>query len=315
MWSLVASGETLGCRIEGPDLRKPLERHELGSILGALADHGVVCFPGQSIDAARQVAFSRSFGELEVHVSGVFQEPGHPEIMILSNIVCDGKPVGLSDAGQDWHTDMSFSRVIAFVNVLYALKVPYRDGRPLGATLFADMAAAYDALPEGVKRSIEGRSATHDFEKFWEMMRRRGGAASSRSPLTDEQRRQKPPVSHPLVLVHPLSGRKSLYADPGYTVRIDGMPEADSEELLEFLFRHQVQPPFQYAHRWSEGDVLVWDNLRTLHRAEGDYGADEPRLIKRCQAMADLVFGPEFARLAQATSRTAACAGSRPMVA
>jgi len=300
MWSVKPSGETLGCRIEGLDLSQPFGRHELGYTLRALADHGVVCFPGQRLSAAQQVAFSRAFGELEVHVSGVFQEPGHPEMMILSNIVRDGKPVGLADAGQDWHTDMSFSKMIAFVNVLYALKVPHRDGRPLGATLLANMAEAYDTLPEDVKPRIEGRTATHDFEKFWEMMRSRGGAASSRAPLTDAQRLQKPPVSHPMVMVHPISGRKSLYADPGYTVRIDGMPEAESEELLQFLFQHQLQSRFQYAHRWSEGDVLVWDNLWTLHNAEADYRADEPRLIMRCQAMADLIFTPEFAHLAQA---------------
>ena len=117
--------------------------------------------------------------------------------------------------------------------------------------------------------------------------------------MTDAQRHQKRRVSHPIVMTHPISGRKSLYADPGYTVRIDDLPEAESEDLLQFLFRHQVQPRFQYAHRWSEGDVLIWDNLRTLHKAEADYCADEPRLIKRCQAMADLVFTPEFADLVQ----------------
>jgi taurine dioxygenase len=224
-------------------------------------------------------------------------------MMILSNIVQDGKPVGLADAGQDWHTDMSFSKTIAFLNVLYALKVPRRDGRPLGATLFANMADAYDALPRDVKQRIEGRTATHDFEKFWEMMRSRKGEATSRPPLTDAQRRQKPAVSHPMVMVHPISGRKSLYADPGYTVSIDGMPAAEGEELLQFLFQHQLQPQFQYAHRWNEGDVLVWDNLWTLHNAEADYRADEPRLIKRCQAMADLVFTPEFAHLAQTAGK------------
>src|SRR5215469_16899438 len=220
MWSIKPSGETLGCRIEGMNLSRPLGRNQLGFILRALADHGVVCFPEQHLNAAQQVAFSRAFGELEVHVSGVFQEPGHPEMMVLSNIVRDGKPIGLADAGQDWHTDMSFSKTIAFVNVLYALKVPHRDGKPLGATLFANMADAYDTLPAEVKRRIEERSATHDFEKFWEMMRSRAGAASSRAPLTDEQKRQKPPVSHPMVMVHPISGRKILYADPGYTVSI-----------------------------------------------------------------------------------------------
>ena len=146
MYKVEPSGETLGCSIRGMDLSKPFGKPELGFVLQALADYGVVCFPKQSLDPAAQVAFSREFGELEVHVSGVFQEPGHPEVMILSNIVENGKPVGLADAGQDWHTDMSFSKTIAFINVLYALKVPRRDGRPLGATLFANMMAAYDAL-------------------------------------------------------------------------------------------------------------------------------------------------------------------------
>jgi len=301
MWSITPSGETLGCRIQDFDLSESFGRRELAYTLRALADHGVVCFPSQRLSPQQQVAFSRAFGALEVHVSGVFQEPGHPEVMILSNIVRDGKPLGLGDAGQGWHTDMSFSRTIGFVNVLYALQVPRRDGRPLGATLFANMAEAYDTLPGEVKRRIEGRSATHDFEKFWEMMRRRGGAGSTRAPLSDAQRRQKPPVSHPLVMEHPLSGRKSLYADPGYTVRVDGMSEAESEELLTFLFEHQVQPPFQYTHRWNEGDVLIWDNLWTLHSAESDYRSDEPRLIRRCQAMANLVFTPEFANLARST--------------
>lgn len=293
------SAENLGCRIESLDLSKPFGEKELGFTLRCLADYAVVCFPKQSLNPAEQVAFSRRFGDLEVHISGAFQEPGYPEIMILSNMVEDGKPVGLADAGQDWHTDMSFSKTIAFVNVLYALKVPRRDGRPLGATLFASMTAAYAALPDEVKKRIEGRTATHNFEKFWEMMRQRGGAKTSRAPMTEEQKRQKPLVSHPMVMMHPISGRKILYADPGYTVSIDGMDRQESDQLLEFLFRHQLRPQFQYAHRWTEGDVLIWDNLQTLHNAEADYRADEPRLIKRCQAMADQVFKPEFRRLAQ----------------
>ena len=299
MYAAKPSGEILGCRIEGLDLSQPFGEKELGFTLRCLADYGVVCFPKQTLSPAAQVAFSRMFGDLEVHVSGVFQEPGHPEIMTLSNIVENGKPIGLADAGQDWHTDMSFSKTIAFVNVLYALRVPRRDGRPLGATLFASMTAAYDALPDDVKHRIEGRTATHDFEKFWEMMRQRAGAKTSRAPMTEEQKRQKPPVSHPIVMPHPISGRKILYANPGYTVSIDGMDKQESEELLEFLFRHQLQPQFQYAHRWAEGDVLIWDDLQTLHKAEADYRPDEPRLMKRCQAMADQVFKAEFRRLAE----------------
>jgi taurine dioxygenase len=298
MHTVIPSGELLGCSIEGMDLSKPLDSDQIGFVLRCLADYGVVCFPKQTLTPADQVAFSRLFGELEIHVSGSFQVPGHPEVMILSNMVENGKPIGLADAGQDWHTDMSFSKTVAFLNVLHALRVPRRDGRPLGATLFASMTAAYDTLPNDIKQRINGLTATHDFEKFWEMMRRRGGAATSRPPLTEAQKRQKPPVSHPMVLVHPISGRKSLYADPGYTVSIDGMSREESDELLDLLFSHQLRPEFRYAHQWNEGDVLVWDNLQTLHNAEADYHADEPRLMRRCQSMADLVFKPEFAALA-----------------
>ncbi len=292
------SGEGLGARITGIDLASPLAGEAFALILRALATHGVVCFPDQQLDPAAQVAFSRRFGELEVHVSGAFQVPGHPEAMILSNIVADGKPIGLADAGQDWHTDMSFSRTIAFVNVLHALQVPRRNGRALGDTLFADMAAAFDDLPAALQSRLAGLTATHDFAKFWDMMRARGGDGSVRKPLTEAQRRQKPPVSQPMVPVHPLSGRRILYANPGYTVRIDGLDAAESDALLATLFEHQLQPKYQYAHRWTEGDVLLWDNIRTMHNAVPDYGPDEHRLVRRCQAMADRVFDPDFARLA-----------------
>jgi taurine dioxygenase len=255
----------------------------------------VLCFPGQHLDPAAQTAFSRRFGTLEVHVSGAFQVPGQPEVMILSNMTQDGRPIGLPDAGQDWHTDMSFSRTIAFLNVNHILSVPRRHGLALGDTQFCDMAAAYDALPADMRARLGELTATHDFDKFWEMMRSRGGDATPRAPLTEAQRRAKPPVSHPLVLTHPLSGRKILYANPGYTVRIDGLSADESDTLLTFLFRHQVQPAFRHAHRWCENDLLIWDNIRTIHNAVADYNADEHRYMRRCQAMADLVFQPEFA--------------------
>jgi taurine dioxygenase len=289
---------TLGARISRIDLSRPLSRDDFALILRVLADRGVVCFPNQHLDPAAQAAFSRRFGELEVHVSGAFQVPDQPEVMILSNMVQDGRPIGLADAGQDWHTDMSFSRTTAFVNVLHALKVPRRNGRALGNTLFADMAAAYDDLPADLRSRLGGMTATHDFAKFWDMMRARGGEASVRKPLTEAQRRSKPPVSQPMVLTHPLSGRKILYANPGYAVHIDGMPADESDALLERLFAHQLQPKYRFAHQWTENDVLMWDNLRTMHNAVPDYGPDEHRLVRRCQAMADLVFSPEFARLA-----------------
>ena len=214
MPTVTPSGACLGARITGIDLAAPLSPEDFALIVRTLAAHGVVCFPDQHLDPAAQVAFSRRFGELEVHVSGAFQVPEHPEVMILSNIVEDGKPIGLADAGQDWHTDMSFSRTIAFVNVLHALQVPRRDGRALGDTLFADMAAAFDNLPAALQARLETLTATHDFAKFWDMMRARGGEGSVRKPLTEAQRRQKPPVSQPMVLRHPLSGRRTCMPIP-----------------------------------------------------------------------------------------------------
>lgn len=279
------TGTVLGATVEGVDLSKPLDEATWNAVVGAIAQHGVIRFPSQQLTSQQLFEFSSRFGTPEINVGGMFQEPGLPQVMILSNIVRDGKPIGIGDAGQDWHTDMSYSRTVAFANVLYALEVPHRDGRPLGETRFADMGAAYDALPEDVKAKIEGRTATHDFEKFWEMMRREKN--SPRPPLTAAQRAAKPPVSHPLVLRHPLSGRRVLYANPGYAMFVDGMDRAESDALLEFLFAHQTQDRFIHVHRWTKGDLLMWDNLRTIHKAIGDYRPDEPRLIKRCQVMAD----------------------------
>jgi taurine dioxygenase len=163
------------------------------------------------------------FGDLEVNVANQYHEPGFPEVMVLSNETKDGKPVGLGDAGQGWHTDMSYSRDIALANVLYAIKVPVRGGKPLGDTQFRNMHAAYEDLPAGIKARLKGRTATHDFAKFWDMMRTRPG--STRGPLTPEQRAKRPPVQQPIFRTHPITGRTILYCNPGYAMRIDGMAE------------------------------------------------------------------------------------------
>src|SRR5207253_990027 len=156
-------------------------------------------FPRQKLTGRELRDFAAQLGDLEINVaSHAYQEPGVPEVMILSNIVENGRPIGLADAGQGWHTDMSYSGMIAFANVLYGIRIPKRNGKPLGATQFANMQAAYEDLPADVKTILEGKTCLHDFEKFWEMMRREKG--SKRPPLTDEQRRMKPPVSHPVFL-------------------------------------------------------------------------------------------------------------------
>jgi taurine dioxygenase len=181
---------------------------------------------------------------------------------------------------------MSYSKDIALANVLHAQRVPLRNGKPVGETQFRNMHAAYDELPNALKDRLEGRTATHDFEKFWEVMRLRPG--SPRKKLTEEQRRRKPPVSHPIFRTHPITGRKILYADPGYTMWIDGMDRHESDLILDYLFRHQERAAFLYAHQWTEGDVLMWDNIGTVHNAVADYMPDEPRYMRRVQVMATL---------------------------
>ncbi len=280
---VIETGEALGATIGGLNLAE-VSGTDIDTVIRALGRYGVLRFPRQTLSASDLKNFSAHLGELEINVAGAYQEPGHPEVMILSNMVENGQPVGLADAGQGWHTDMSYSKVVAFANVLYAIKVPQRDGRPLGATEFSDMCAAYDELPSELKQQLEGKTALHDFNKFWEMMRRRPG--STRPPLSEAQRKTKPPVSHPIVLTHPISERKALYANPGYTVRINELPEAESDCILEFLFTHQTQDKYRYGFRWQVGDVLAWDNLRVIHQAVADYGPNEHRLMKRCQVMA-----------------------------
>jgi taurine dioxygenase len=265
-----------------------LSQEQYKTIEGLLGKHGVLWFSKQTLTSTQLKNFSSTFGTLEVNVANMYQDPSIPEVMILSNKKVDGKPLGLADAGQDWHTDMSYSKMIAFTNVLYGLEIPHRDGKPLGNTEFSNMRAAYLALPAELKQKLEGLTVLHDFNKFWENMRKQPGC--TRPPLTEAQLKTKPPVSHPIFLTHPITGEKILYANPGYAMRINELPEKESDEILNFLFEHQLQPQFRYRHLWTAGDVLMWDNMGTIHNAVADYTPDEHRFIKRCQVMADRYF-------------------------
>ncbi|MFZ4711071.1 MAG: TauD/TfdA dioxygenase family protein [Zwartia sp.] len=282
------SGQGLGARVDNIDLSQPLSQEQYKTIEGLLGKYGVLWFSKQTLTSAQLSRFSSTFGTLEVNVANMYQEPGIPEVMILSNKKVDGKPLGLADAGQDWHTDMSYSKMIAFTNVLYGIEIPHRDGKPLGNTEFSNMRAAYEALPNDLKIKLDGMTVLHDFNKFWENMRKQPGC--TRPPLTEAQLKAKPPVSHPIFLTHPITGNKILYANPGYAMRINELPEKESNEILNFLFEHQLQSQFRYRHLWTVGDVLMWDNMGTIHNAVADYAPDEHRFIKRCQVMADRYF-------------------------
>jgi taurine dioxygenase len=305
MLTIEPTGAVLGATVRGIDLAQRLSERDLGQILLALGNHGVLRFPEQRLDLGELKRFSEQFGEIQGPATRERDATNpYPEIDILSNLKEDGHYIGSPDAGQDWHTDMTYRAVPGFVNVLYGVRIPQRDGKPLGGTEFSNMRRAYDELPAAIKTRLDGMTATHNIEKFWEHMRRAHN--SPRPPMTDEQRRRRPPVSHPVFLTHPITGKKVLYCNPGFAERINELPERESEEMLEYLFAHQLQPQFRYTNVWAENDLLVWDHLGTLHRAIADYGPEEIRLIRRCQVMATKVFDPEFLRPAHAMAAAGA---------
>jgi taurine dioxygenase len=294
MLTITPSGGILGATVEGLDLSEPLSDATLGRVLAALGEYGYLRFPAQDLQSIDLRNFSERFGDIQAGVAKPSKHVDCPGVGILSNIKVDGEYIGFADAGQDWHTDMTYREVMGFVNVLYCQQIPRRDGRTLGGTEFANMHLAYEALPDEIKTRLAGAVCVHNFEKMWEHMRRERG--SSRPPMTEEQRRQRPPVEHPLFLTHPITGRKVLYANPGYAERILGLPQRESDETLDFLVEHQLQERFRQTFTWTEGDVLIWDNFGTLHRGIADYGPDEPRLMRRCQVLGTKIFDPAYRR-------------------
>ena len=305
MLTVEPAGNVLGATIRGVDVTQPIPDRQFGEILVALGRYGVLRFPDQKLAPEDLRRFSEMFGEIQ-GASGkpMAGEREVPEVGILSNIKENGAYIGAADAGQDWHTDMSYRDIMGFVNVLYGIKIPRRDGRALGGTEFSNMHMAYEALPEEIKTKLANATATHDFEKFWEHMRR--DKNSGRPPLSEEQKRRRPPVVHPVFLTHPITGRKVLYCNVGYATRINELSEQESDEMLAYLFQHQLQPQFRYIHGWTENDLLIWDNLGTIHQAIADYRPDEVRLMRRCQVLATKAFDPAFLRPAREVAALAA---------
>ena len=173
MLTVTPTGAVLGATIEGADLARPLRESDFAQVLAALGRHGVLRFPDQHLDSRALKVFAERFGDIQGSISGSSgHDPDVPEVGFLSNIMENGRYIGLADAGQDWHTDMSYRDVMGFVNVLYGVTVPRRDGTVLGGTEFSNMHAAYEGLPADVRVRLRDATALHDFEKFWEHMRR-----------------------------------------------------------------------------------------------------------------------------------------------
>ena len=224
----------LGAEIVGLDLSQTLDDETFAAVRRCFLDsEGVLVLRNQRITPEQHIAFSRRFGPLAIHVLRQFLLPGHPEILLVSNVIENGKPIGLGDAGRYWHSDLSYVAEPSLGSLLHAQELPAEDGD----TSFANLYAAYEALPEDVKRRLEGKRATHSYRKSYDVLE----GSAFRPKLSEAQKAEVQAVVHPVVRTHPETGRKALFVNEGFTARILDMPEAESRELLQFLFAHSTR--------------------------------------------------------------------------
>jgi taurine dioxygenase len=255
----------LGAEILGVDLSQEIDDHTFTKILDAWHENLVILLRGQELSEGDQVRFAEKFGPPAVIHTKQFVR-NHPAVMLISNIRQDGKPIGaLPDGEMHFHTDQCHQERPAMASMLYALEVPSTGGN----TLFANGYKAYETLPDGIKRRIEGRKALNAYDYETAAMKRGTRLAQG-----------VPSYVHPVVRTHPATGRKALYVNRLMTVRIEGLPAQESDELLATLFDHQERREFIYEHVWRAGDLLMWDNRCTLH-ARTDFSSNERRLMRR----------------------------------
>ena len=269
----------LGAEVRGVDLSRDLDDAIFRAIERAWNEHSVLLFRDQAIDAGQHLAFSRRFGDLEVHVLDQYLHPEHPEILIVSNVMDGDRHVGIYDAGRYWHSDLSYMAVPSRGSLLHAIEGPHNaEGRPLGDTLFTSTTAAYDVLSPEMKRRISGLSAEFSLANRHARLVADGDPDAA---LSDTHREKTPPVVHNVVRTHPITGRRSIYVNEGQTSRILGLPEAEAHDLLHELCAHCTRPEFVYRHRWRTGDLLMWDNIPTQHLAICDYALPQRRYMHR----------------------------------
>ncbi|MGE0718798.1 MAG: TauD/TfdA dioxygenase family protein [Alphaproteobacteria bacterium] len=268
--------DVIGAEVSGVDVAAGLPEAEFQALRDALHRHAVIVLRGQKLTPAQQIAFSRRVGPMRVSFYNRYAVPDHPELTVVSNIVEDGRAIGIADAGMLWHTDASYLREPDMYTLLYALEVPRDGDRVIGDTMFTNAAAAFEALPDEDRHRLERMRAIHSLVQHIEKKRRLGNL--KRAPLTEEQKKEMPDVSHPVVRTHPVTGRKCLYVTEGHTASVVGLPEDESDALLERLWAHLKNPAFIYRHNWREGDLVVWDNCTAHHLAVFDYGDRRRRL-------------------------------------
>jgi taurine dioxygenase len=264
--------DSFACEVVGLRLWERLDDRSVGQLRHLWADHPVLVFRRQALSEQELAGFSALFGPLERVVRTDWASPMVPEVGLISNLK-DGqaRPIGgLGDGEIQWHSDQSYMMNPATGAMLYALELPPEGG----TTSWVDLCAAYAGLPDPLKRMVEGRRAVFSY------LKRLAGYQGVDRVISEEAKRKTPPVLHPLVHTHPMTGRKALYLDSTTTVGIDGMDDFSGAALLDEIYAFATRPEFVYRHHWRVGDVVMWDNGFTMHRREPfDPGAR--RLMKR----------------------------------
>ncbi|MER0042619.1 TauD/TfdA family dioxygenase [Pseudomonas sp. MGal98] len=252
----------VGAEIIGLDLSRPLNDADFARVHRAHLDHNVVVFRDQRITPQQQIDFSRRFGVLQIHVLKQFLLANHPEVFIISNIVENGQPIGLGDAGKFWHSDLSYKEFPSLGSMLYAQELPEEGGD----TLFASQQLAYETLPAELRQAIDGKRAAHSYTARYADEVFKG---IRRPTLTEAQLAEVKAVIHPVVRTHPETGRKGLFVNENFTTHILDVPEDESRQILTELYAHSAKPEFIYRHQWQPNDMVFWDNRPLIHLATG----------------------------------------------
>jgi taurine dioxygenase len=271
--SLKPLGPHIGAEVDGLDMSRPLDDTTVEWIAAALAEHAVLVLRGQKLDAAQLGAFGRRFGVPKPHLLEGYQHPDFPEVSLVTNVARDGTvdPFGVKRA-TTWHSDETYKQTIPRLAMLHGLEVP-ADG---GGTLFADMRAAFDALPDPTRERLRGMTGLHKFT---------AGPADARrvyaSQMTTEKLAALKDWEHPVVVRHPGNGREILFVNPSHTHGFVGIGRDEGTVLIEELAAHSTQPDFVYHHHWKVGDLVIWDEVSTMHKGAGDSPPDQRRMLMR----------------------------------
>jgi taurine dioxygenase len=257
---------SLGAGVEGVQLAS-VDDAGVAGIREALHRYGVLVFPEQRLDREQQVEFAARLGPVHGHPVPEFLFGGADPVSVVEN---DGDKLPQDD--QHFHVDYSFAPAIPDLAVLRAEVVPPAGGD----TMWAGAAAAYDALSPRMREFIDGLTARHEAgDRFWYEMRRTLGPDP-----TERARDHFQGISHPIVCTHPVTGRRLLFVNPGYTVAINELGARESEGVLRMLFDHLNNPAFHFRHRWHESDVVIWDEHLTAHMGPFDFAPHHRRLAR-----------------------------------